>query len=110
MSVNYTYHTGRPTTLPFTQYNFNGQVIPFFTDRNQFRIPDYMRVDVAINLEGNHKVGKLAHGSWTFSVYNLLGRDNAFSVFTDSSNGNVQVYQLSIFAQPIPTITYNFKF
>ncbi len=110
MSLNYTYHTGRPTTLPFTQYNFNGQVIPFFTDRNQFRIPDYMRVDVAINLEGNHKVGKLAHGSWTFSVYNVLGRNNAFSVFTDSSNGNIQVYQLSIFAQPIPTITYNFKF
>ena len=110
LSMNFTYHTGRPTTLPFTQYNFNGQVIPFFTERNQFRIPDYMRVDIAVNLEGNHKVGKLAHGSWTFSVYNLLGRNNAFSVFTDSSNGNVQVYQLSIFAQPIPTITYNFEF
>ncbi len=110
LSLNYTYHTGRPTTLPFTQYSFNGQVIPFFTERNQFRIPDYMRVDIAINLEGSHKVGKLAHGSWTFSVYNLLGRNNAFSVFTDSSNGNIQVYQLSIFAQPIPTITYNFKF
>ena len=110
MTLNFTYHTGRPTTLPIAQYDFQGQVVPFFTDRNQYRIPDYIRFDFAINLEGNHKVDKLAHGSWSFSVYNLLGRDNAFSVFTESTNGKLQVFKLSVFAQPIPTITYNFKF
>ena len=110
MTLNFNYHTGRPTTLPFAQYQLNGQVVPFFTDRNQFRIPDYIRFDLAINLEGNHKVDKLAHGSWSFSVYNLLGRANAFSVFTESGDGNLEVFKLSVFAQPIPTITYNFKF
>ena len=94
VSFNTTYHTGRPTTLPFAQYQFYDQVLPFFTDRNQFRIPYYLRFDLAVNLEGNHRVDKLAHGSWSFSVYNLLGRNNAFSVFTEASPEGVQVYQL----------------
>ncbi len=110
LSFNANYHTGRPTTLPFAQYEFYDQVLPFFTDRNQFRIPYYLRFDLAVNLEGNHRVDKLAHGSWSFSVYNLLGRNNAFSVFSEAGPNGVQVYQLSIFAQPIPTITYRFKF
>ncbi|MGI9543369.1 MAG: TonB-dependent receptor plug domain-containing protein, partial [Cyclobacteriaceae bacterium] len=109
-SLNATYHTGRPTTLPFAQYELNGNVIPFFTERNQFRIPYYLRFDLALNLEGNHRVDKLAHGSWSLSVYNLLGRNNAFSVFSEGGSGGVKVYQLSIFSQPIPTISYRFKF
>jgi len=109
-SLNATYHSGRPTTLPFAQYELNGNVIPFFTERNQFRIPYYLRFDLAMNLEGNHRVDKLAHGSWSLSVYNVLGRNNAFSVFSEGGSGGVQVYQLSIFSQPIPTISYKFKF
>ena len=110
ISLNATYHTGRPTTLPFAQYELNGQVIPFFTQRNQFRIPYYLRFDLALNLEGNHRVNKLAHGSWSLSIYNLFGRNNAFSVFSEGSSKGVRVYQLSIFSNPIPTITYKFKF
>ena len=110
VSLNATYHTGRPTTLPFAQYELNGNVVPFFTERNQFRIPYYLRFDLAVNLEGNHRVDKLAHGSWSFSVYNLLGRNNAFSVFSEGGPEGIQVYQLSIFSQPIPTITYKFSY
>jgi hypothetical protein len=110
VSLNGTYHTGRPTTLPFAQFEFYNQVLPFFTERNQYRIPYYLRFDIAVNLEGNHRVDKLAHGSWSFSVYNLLGRNNAFSVFTEAGPEGVQMYQLSIFAQPVPTITYKFQF
>jgi hypothetical protein len=110
VSLNATYHTGRPTTLPFAQYELNGNVVPFFTERNQFRIPYYLRFDLAVNLEGNHRVDKLAHGSWSFSVYNLLGRNNAFSVFTEGGPEGIQVYQLAIFSQPIPTITYKFNY
>jgi hypothetical protein len=46
---------------------------------------------------------------WTFAIYNLLGRHNAYSVYFVSQNGNINGYQLSIFAQPIPTLTYNFR-
>ena len=31
-------------------------------------------------------------------------------VYYESRNGRIQGYKLSIFARPIPTLTYNFKF
>lgn len=109
-SLNTTYSTGRPITLPLAKYELGGATRLYYSDRNQYRIPDYFRIDVSINIEGNHKVKKLAHSSWTFAVYNLTGRRNAYSVFFRSENGQVNGYKLSVFGQPIPTITYNFKF
>jgi hypothetical protein len=110
IAFNFTYSTGRPTTLPLGKYDLYQAERLHFSERNQYRIPDYYRADIAINFEGNHKIKKLAHSSWSIAVYNVTGRDNAYSVFYRSENGIVQGYQLSIFSQPIPTITYNFRF
>ena len=109
-SLNVIYSTGRPITLPEEKYTFEGIVRVSYSDRNQYRIPDYFRTDISINVEGNHRIKKLAHSSWTFAVYNLLGRANAYSVFFVSENGRINGYKLSVFARPIPTVTYNFKF
>lgn len=109
-SLNMTYSTGRPITLPLAKYELGGSSRLYYSERNQYRIPDYFRTDISINIEGNHKIKKLAHSSWTFAIYNLTGRQNAYSVFFRSENGQVNGYKLSIFAQPIPTVTYNFKF
>lgn len=109
-SLNTTYSTGRPLTVPLAQYELNGALRLHYSDRNQFRIPDYFRVDVALNLEGNHKIKKLAHSSWSLSVYNLTGRNNVYSVYFVNEGGKIQGYQMSIFAYAIPTLTYNFKF
>ena len=109
-SLNIIYSTGRPITLPIAKYSIDGTTRIYYSERNQYRIPDYFRTDVSINVEGNHKVKKLAHSSWTFAVYNLLGRANPYSVYFVSEKGNIAGYKLSIFARPIPTLTYNFKF
>ena len=109
-SLNMVYSTGRPITLPIAKYDLGGTLRVYYSDRNAFRIPDYFRTDISINVEGNHKVRKLAHSSWTFAVYNLLGRENAYSVYFVSEKGRINGYKMSIFARPIPTITYNFKF
>jgi hypothetical protein len=109
-SLNLVYSTGRPITLPLAKYELGGSNRLYYSDRNQYRIPNYFRMDVSLNVEGNHKIKKLAHSSWTFAVYNLTGRQNAYCVFFRSENGQINGYKLSIFAQPIPTITYNFKF
>lgn len=109
-SLNMVYSTGRPITLPIARYEQNGTMRILYADRNAHRIPDYFRTDVSINIEGNHKIRKLAHSSWTFAVYNLTGRENAYSVYFTSESGVIKGYKLSIFARPIPTITYNFKF
>ncbi len=104
------YSTGRPVTLPIAKFEYGGAERVYFSDRNSFRVPDYFRMDFSVNLEGNHKVKKLAHASWSFGVYNILGRDNAYSVYYVPEGGKLQGYQLAIFAEPIPFITYNFRF
>ena len=109
-SVNLTYSTGRPITVPLATYELGGVKRVYYSDRNQFRIPDYYRADIALNIEGNHKVRKLAHSSWTVSVYNITGRKNPYSIYFISEDSKIKGYKLSIFGQPIPTVTYNFKF
>ncbi len=110
LSLNFTYSTGRPITLPVAKYTVDNALRLLYSERNQYRIPDYYRADFAMNIEGNHKVKKLAHSSWTIAVYNLTGRRNAYSVYFKSENGKINGYQLSIFGQPIPSVTYNFRF
>lgn len=89
---------------------YNGIEYTLYSDRNQFRIPDYFRVDIGVNIEGNHKIKKLAHSFWNFSIYNVLGRNNPYSVFFVTESGQIKAYKTSIFSIPVPTLTYNFKF
>lgn len=109
-SINMTYSTGRPITLPIAKYYLDGSYRVLYGPRNAARIPDYFRIDLSVNVEGNHKIKKLTHSSWTFAVYNLTGRKNAYSVFYDTSGDSIKGYKLSIFGSPIPTVTYNFRF
>lgn len=110
LSLNFTYSTGRPITIPLAKYEIDGAKRLYYSDRNAFRIPDYFRTDISLNVEGNHRIKKLAHSSWTFAIYNLTGRNNAYSIFFVSQGGRINGYKLSVFAKPIPTVTYNFKF
>lgn len=109
-SINTTYNSGRPVTIPVAGFNFMGSQNIHFSDRNSYRIPDYFRLDLGINLEGNHKIQKLSHSFWSLSIYNLTGRDNPFSVFFDVKDGEIKGSQLVVFGDPIPTLSYNFKF
>lgn len=109
-SLNFAYQTGRPITYPIGQYVYNNAEYVVYSERNRYRIPDYYRLDLGINVEGNHKKNKLAQGFWTFSVYNVLGRNNPYSVFFVTKDGEAKALQSSIFAVPVPSITYNFKF
>ncbi len=109
-TLNTNYSTGRPVTLPISKFEYAGSERVFFSDRNAYRIPDFFRIDFSVNLEGNHKVDKIAHASWSFGVYNLLGRSNPYSVYFTPVEGQIRGFQLSIFARPIPFITYNFRF
>ncbi len=109
ISGNLVYSTGRPTTYPSAIYYQNGMQVLHYSTRNEYRLPDYFRVDLSINLEGNLLANKLAHGSWNLSVYNVTGRKNAYSVYFTSENGEVKGYKLSVFGVPIVSLTYNFK-
>jgi len=108
-SVNYS--TGRPITYPVASYDFKGKTLLYYSDRNEYRVPDYFRCDMSINIESNLKSKKIAHSYWSISVYNLTGRFNVYSVyFKPNPLGGLNGYQMSIFPNPILTTSYNIKF
>lgn len=109
-SANVIYHTGRPVTYPISVFKIYGKKYIDYSDRNSYRIPDYFRIDFSMNIEGNLKRLKLAHSYWMLNVYNLTGRRNAYSVYFNAEGNNIRGYKLSIFGQPIVTLSWNFKF
>ena len=116
-SGNFVLMSGRPVTLPEQKYTFDGKQVVYYSDRNKYRMPAYHRMDVSITLDENLRRKRMWKGSWTFSVYNLYGRKNAYSVFYRQersiqhiNNSRDGMYKLSIIGVPVPSITYNFKF
>ena len=110
VSLNYTYSTGRPITYPEGKFTFDGIAVPDFGLRNQFRIPDYHRLDVAWTIDSGYRKRKKVDKSWTVAIYNLYSRNNAYSVFFRANGGRAEAYKLSIFGAAFPSLTYNFKF
>jgi TonB dependent receptor/CarboxypepD_reg-like domain/TonB-dependent Receptor Plug Domain len=110
ISANATYSTGRPITLPIGVYYYAGSLRTLYADRNTYRIPDYFRSDLSMNIDGNHKVHQKTHNSWTVGVYNLTGRHNPYSVYYVSQNGLINGYKLSIFGSAIPFVNFNIRF
>lgn len=111
-----TYNTGRPVTLPELVYNIQGDQLVFYGDRNKYRLPDYHRLDISITMDENLKLQERGKGSWTFSVMNLYGRKNPYTVFYKKEKprfeqpGTFNLYQLYIIGRPFPTLTYTFSF
>jgi len=110
ISLNIVYSTGRPITLPLAIFSSGGTSGLYYSDRNAYRIPDYFRTDISMNIEGNHKVKQKTHNTWSFGVYNLTGRQNVYSIYFIQENGVAKGYRLSIFGAPIPFVTYSIRF
>ena len=112
LSSNFNYATGRPTTVPAGQYydSKNRKYMPYYTDRNTYRIPDYMRLDVAFNIEPTHRLTSFLHTSFSIGVYNALARKNAYSIYYVTEGERVTGYKLSVFGTAIPYVSLNIRF
>ena len=110
-SFNFTYVTGRPLTGPNSNYELDGYIIPNYSERNEYRIPDYHRLDVSYTIKRGVFRTSRYNDSFTFSIYNLYGRKNAYSVyFKRDSESVIGAYKLSILGSMLPSVTYNFNF
>ncbi|WP_375578849.1 TonB-dependent receptor [Marivirga tractuosa] len=110
VSANFTYSTGRPVSIPISKYDIGDVSVAEFSKRNQYRIPDYHRLDLSLNWDPDN-TGQKIDSSWTVGLYNVYGRKNPFSVFFRDRNGAPpQGYQLAILGIPFPSVTYNFNF
>lgn len=110
VGLNFAFQTGRPATYPDAISVYQGVYYPVYTRRNADRIPNYHRLDLSATYDFK-STAKWKH-SISFGVYNVYGRNNPYSVFFRQNNdtGIPESIQLSIFASPIPFITYNFTF
>ncbi|MFP3834542.1 TonB-dependent receptor [Chryseobacterium sp. SIMBA_028] len=106
----FVYSTGNAVTFPTGKYQLNGQTVFQYSNRNADRMPAYHRMDISATYEPESN--KRFRGSWTFGIYNLYARENAYTItFEDNPNnpGTTRAMQTSLF-RLIPNITYNFKF
>ncbi len=109
VTANFTYNTGRPITYPIGFYYLQNSYRILYSKRNEYRLPDFVRLDLAATINGNLRLKKVNHSSFTFSVYNVLGRRNPYSIYFRTEDGKVEGYKMSIFGQPIFTVSYNFR-
>lgn len=111
-SGNFNYATGRPTTIPAGKYYNNrlGVYMPYYTERNGYRIPDYMRCDLAFNIEPTHKLTSFLHTSFSIGIYNAFARKNAYDIYYVSEGEKTQGYKLSVFGSAIPYVSLNIRF
>ncbi|RQO32964.1 hypothetical protein DBR39_23810 [Chryseobacterium sp. KBW03] len=110
LSGLFVYSTGNAVTFPTGKYELNGQTIFQYSSRNADRMPSYHRMDISATYEPSSN--KRFRGSWTFGIYNLYGRENAYTInFEDNPDrpGTTRAMQTSLFRW-VPNITYNFKF
>ncbi|MDA3822048.1 MAG: carboxypeptidase-like regulatory domain-containing protein [Bacteroidales bacterium] len=123
LSGNFIYMTGSPFTSPTAFYYHENIQVPIYFKRNNDRLPDYHRMDVALNWNLRKKEGKFKH-EMIFSIYNLYGRKNPVAIhFNKIENDAGQLVtpynyystpeltptQFYIY-QVIPSISYHFSF
>ncbi|MFD3393460.1 TonB-dependent receptor [Aquirufa sp. OSTEICH-129V] len=109
-SFTFAYNTGRPFSSPSGSYEIGGKKYPVFAERNNDRVRDYHRLDFSWTINNPSMKHARWEGSWVFTVYNLYGRQNPYSVFFKSTKNGLRAYELSVFASPFVSMTYNFKF
>jgi len=111
ISMNIDYSTGRPVTLPDAAFEYGGGSRLYYSSRNGYRIPDYFRIDLAVNIDPGHYLKAPVHASFTLGCYNLNARRNAYSVYYKSVGSHFgEGRKLSIFAVPVPYANLNILF
>lgn len=111
LSALFVYNTGNAVTFPSGKYEIGGNTVFYYTERNGYRMPANHRLDFGATYIRAPKKKK-CRSSWNFSLYNVYGRQNAFSIaFEDDPDDptRTRAVQTSLFRW-VPSITYNFKF
>ena len=110
VSASWVYTTGIAVTFPEGRYEVEGIVIPYYSDRNGSRFPDYHRFDIGVTWY-NKKSNKF-ESNWNFSIYNAYARENTYSIafIEDPDNPGQTLAEQTALFKIIPSVTYNFKF
>ncbi len=106
-----TFKSGRPITVPIADYGVQNVLITHYSERNQFRIPSFQRLDFGYTIDRSEARLKGLRSSFTLSLINVLGRANPYTIYFRRNQDNIQrAYQLSILGSIFPSLNWNFTF
>ena len=121
VSATWVFSTGNTATMPTQRYpiasedpddydNDGTGTLTVYEGRNNYRMPNYHRMDVAVNF---HREFRRARRTINVSVYNVYNRQNPYMLYQSATDGYLSypysLKQLSIF--PIlPSISYTLYF
>ncbi len=116
VSAVFIFGSGSPITLPTSLYFYDNTLLQDYSKLNDYRLPNYHRLDISAILRPERKLFGKIKNSWAFSIYNVYSRQNPYIIYLDTQGNpnsatgvDVSVKQLSIF--PIlPSVTWNFEF
>jgi hypothetical protein len=122
VGLNWLFSTGAPFSSPIGFFYYNGEEVPRYGQKNNDRLPDYHRLDLAATVKLNKNSESQFRHSISFSVYNFYARKNALFInYNKVETANEQFRIPSDLADPervtsqyflfrfTPSVSYNFK-
>ena len=124
LTGSWTYATGNRLTVSFENYQAvspqhpfpGGSLVPpyidsggldYYTERNNFQLPAYHRLDLGINIYRPKKKNRM--GIWNISIYNVYSYMAPVSIRKGWWYNNDCFYTLGI-VPIIPSVSYTYKF
>ncbi|MBR9859911.1 TonB-dependent receptor [bacterium] len=119
LSGTFVYNSGNPFSPPVGKYFYQDGWNNIYGSRNNYRIPDYHRMDLGLTLKPKESE-KRFKSSWNLSVYNVYNRENPYAIYFPEANaeqaekfgvkeGDTIAVQVALF-KIIPSLTWNFEF
>lgn len=111
VSANWVFASGTPVTFPTGRYEIEGNYVPIYSGRNEYRYPAYHRLDLSATCQLS-KPGKRIRHELNFSLYNAYGRKNPWTILflQEDDNPDVTYAEMVYLFTFIPSITWNFTF
>jgi len=115
VSAVFVYGSGGAMTVPASRYFINGNIVTEYGNRNDFRMPDYHRLDLGATLHPKQKKNRRFKSTWNFGIYNVYSRQNPYFIYfatkVDETNQSIKIEARQVSVFPIlPSVTWNFKF
>jgi len=113
VSGYFIYTSGKTATLPVERYLISGNLINYYTGRDQFRMPAYHRLDVSATRTFCHKSGNTSQ--LVVGFYNIYSRMNPYYIYFETT-GDIEKQQLDVqtksvsFFPILPSASWRFTF
>ena len=111
LSAIWVFASGNPTTYPSGRFEIDGEYFPIYSGRNEYRRPNYHRLDLSFTFVPHSYSQKRLRGEWNVSLYNAYGKKNPWMItYNQNEESGLPYAQMLYLFGVVPSVTYNFKF